>query len=162
MLSLVTNTAHSQSACFGRRLDEWLESFREGFLVFGCWPWSCLRTCSVHFVFLLRSRARLDLETLCSVKFRSPLECKGEPISEWLRFLLPSGELAFEKAPFSSRAAFSWAFWLFFVARRVSSVAIGAVALTSRGRLAYSVAFLALCSYSVRGRVAELEDCIDA
>jgi hypothetical protein len=53
-------------------------------------------------------------------------------------------------------------FDFFLVARRVSSVAIGAVALTSRGRLAYSVAFLALCSYSVRGRVAELEDCIDA
>lgn len=43
---------------------------------------------------------RLDLETLCSVKFRSALECKGEPISEWLRFLFPSGVLAFEKAHF--------------------------------------------------------------
>lgn len=41
-------------------------------------------------------------------------------------------------------------------------MAVVVVALRSRGRLAYSVAFLALCSYSVRGRVAELEDCIDA
>ena len=42
-------------------------------------------------------------------------------------------------------------------------MAVVVVALRSRGRLAYSVPFfLALCSYSVRGRVAELEDCIDA